>query len=102
MCQYKSLAKTNKGKIHRCLKCDSYTLAFNNIVMTFNKTGFLNFKSNVSECYDVNIKCACNQFRRDIYFNTKLEGMQLLFSTKEVGELLMLLQEAEISDFEFA
>lgn len=66
--------------------------------MSFDDGGFESFKHNLSECYGECSRCHKDRNRRDIYFNTRLDGMQLLFSVNEVGDLLSLMQEAQITE----
>ena len=59
--------------------------------MTFNK-----FKENLNDCYEAHLNKGFCRNQRQIVFNTRLDGMQLLFSVNEVGSLLALMQEAEL------
>lgn len=98
MCEYTLLARASNGNVRWCHCCKTYSITFNNIVMNFEPKGFHRFKENLAECYQYNSKNSCKRECRDIYFNTRLEGMQLLFSTTEVGALLSLLQDASFHE----
>ncbi|MEM6967013.1 MAG: DUF6686 family protein [Bacteroidota bacterium] len=101
MCKYTILAERPAASVRYCHCCKTYNVIYNNLIMNFERGGFQGFKSHLSECYDYNVHTHCCEHRdfRDIKFNTRLEGLQFLFSTREVGELLALIQEAELSDF---
>lgn len=96
MCKYSILAQNSKGVIRYCYDCGTFNLLYGNILMNFNSTGFTQFKENVTKCYEENIKCNCERKRRDIFFNTRVEGLQLVFSTDEVGDLLSMIQAANL------
>ena len=73
---------------------------FQNILLSLSRKAFLEFKMHLSKCYEYNIENHCCEHRdvRNITFNTQMEGLQFIFSTKEVGEFLSLIQEAEMSE----
>ncbi|MEM9918285.1 MAG: DUF6686 family protein [Bacteroidota bacterium] len=98
MCKYEVLAENNGALIQLCKGCGSYTLQFNNLVMNFPPLAFHQFKKSVQDCYNVNVESCGDRDKRTIIFNTRLDSMQLLFSTNEVGALLALLQEAQIQE----
>lgn len=62
--------------------------------MSFDPVHFGCFQRGLSQCYEECSPMASCRKKRDIIFNTKLDGMQLLFSVGEVGELLSIMQEA--------
>ncbi|MEL6864122.1 MAG: DUF6686 family protein [Bacteroidota bacterium] len=99
-CKYSILAESAHATIRYCHHCNTYSLLYNNVVMNFEIAGFERFKDNLVRCYEHNTKNHCIVHRkvRDIVFNTSLEGLQLLFSTEEVGELLSLIQEAQLNE----
>jgi hypothetical protein len=64
--------------------------------MTFSIQSFHSFKNNLTACYAESIKHECYRDKREIVFNTRLEGLRLVFSIDEVGSYLSLMQEAEL------
>ncbi len=96
MCKYSILSQTDKGFVRYCYDCHTYSIVYENILMNFDDKGFQNFKSNVSQCYVENVKDSYNPKRRDIFFNTRVDGLQFIFSVEEVGEILSLMQTAEL------
>lgn len=101
MCKYSMLAKNVNGAVRWCHDCQTFNLSFNNFILNFTASGFQQFKANLTACYTENAKQQCCRTKRDIVFNTRLEGMQLLFSTAEVGALLSLMQEAALHEISF-
>ena len=97
MCKYSILAELPNAKIQYCHHCNTVVLIYNNILLNFNIKGFESFKEELASCYDYHAR-NCLGTKRDITFTTKIEGMHLLFSLSEVGELLMLVQEAQLSE----
>jgi len=100
MCKHTILAERQYAGIRYCHDCKSYKFLYNNIVLNLSNKAFLGFKKHLSDCYEYNIENHYCEHRhiRDITFNTRMEGLQFLFSTQEVGELLSLIQEAELSE----
>ncbi len=96
MCKYSILAECANGTVRWCHHCKIYTLTFNNLSLSFGKRAFYEFKENVAACYAEHAKSVCQRTCRDILFNTRLEGLQFVFSTNEVGDLLTMIQEAEL------
>ena len=95
MCKFSILFKNKNGIIRYCHDCNTYNLNYKNIVMNFDEVGFTRFKENVSICYEENLKMSSNPHLRDIFFNTKVEGLLFVFSITEVGELLSMIQAAD-------
>ncbi|MFT5263724.1 MAG: hypothetical protein ACI9RM_002452 [Ulvibacter sp.] len=83
-----------------CHHCETYSITFNNLIMNFDAIGFDGFKDNLSNCYGSNLEGHFPEHRdmRDITFGTRLDGLQFLFSINEVGALLTLIQEAQLSE----
>jgi len=96
MCTYSILAEQPTGNVRWCHDCAIYTLTFNNLVLSFGERAFYEFKENVAACYAENATAVCQRSCRDIFFNTRLEGLQMVFSTNEMADLLTMLQEAEL------
>jgi len=96
MCTYHHLTNSKFGSIKWCEKCGIFHLEFGNIAMNFNVESFSGFKENLLACYQHYSGAECCRNQRSIIFNTRIEGMQLLFSTEEVGNLLAMMQEAEL------
>jgi len=96
MCKYSVLAKSGKGFVRYCHDCQTYCLNFGNIVMNFDQVGYDQFKKNVEMCYEEHAECLNHRDLRKIFFDTKVEGLQLVFSTEEVGALLSLMQLASL------
>ncbi len=94
MCHYSLLSQRKNASVHYCVDCKTYTITFNNLVLSFNHVGFDTFKAGLEECYEECAASCLNCHRRDIFFNTRLEGVQMLFSINEVGALLSVMQEA--------
>ncbi|MEM9822669.1 MAG: DUF6686 family protein [Bacteroidota bacterium] len=99
MYKYSVLAKRKQGIIRWCHDCKTYNLAYHNICLNFNATGFEKFKESMEACYEENIKRTNRRNCKDIFIETSLEGLQLLFSTNEIGELLSMLQEASLAAY---
>jgi hypothetical protein len=97
MCKYTALTNNGDGRVRWCYDCKTYNVNFNNLIMSFTIQSFSSFKNNLVACYEENINRNCCRDERQILFNTQVEGMQLLFSTNEVGSFLSLMQEAELS-----
>lgn len=102
MCNYQKLAKNSDGVILWCNDCHVYSLQFNNIVMTLNETGFQQFKENIENCYQEDHSCSKHAHHKHIIFETKLVGMKLCFSKRDVGSLLALMQEATFSYYDYS
>lgn len=95
MCNYSLLVQYKHACVRYCHDCETYTLVFNNLLMNFNGKGLEEFKDGLMDCYE-NCSMRCGDTsKRDIYFNTRLDGMQLLFSVEEVGDVLAIIQEAQ-------
>ena len=97
-CKYNILAARPNGDIQQCSDCKGYIVTYNNLVINFTKEHYLQFKASVTECYEFNSRTAKHIHRREIFFNTKVDGVRLLFSTVEVGELLSLMKEAALNE----
>jgi len=95
MCDFIVLARVDKHVVRWCKNCETYSITYNNIVANFSQFAFENFSQNVDFCYQQNMKDPKNVDKRDIFFNTSVDGIQFLFSTREVGTLLRLIQEAK-------
>lgn len=95
MCDYLVLARSEKNSIKWCKDCDTYCISYNNIVITFTQKAFQEFKQQITDCYSHHAKESLDWDRRDIVFNTRLDGVRFLFSTNEVKELLSLIKNAE-------
>ncbi|BDS09412.1 DUF6686 family protein [Aureispira anguillae] len=100
MCQHDSLAKNSDGFVLWCNECRVYNLYFKNIVMTLDERGLYQFKENIATCYAENLNSSKDRNRRTILFDTQVNGMRFCFSTNDVGSLLSLMQEAELSYYE--
>jgi hypothetical protein len=96
MCKYINLSKNQNGQIQWCQDCNNFTVNFNNLIMTFTIQSFQSFKNNLTACYAENTKHECYRDKREIVFNTRVEGLRLVFSIDEVGSYLSLMQEAEL------
>jgi hypothetical protein len=90
------IAESDFGSIRLLNKGEVFNILFNNIVLYFNSECFLNFKHNLACCYEENINSEHCLDCRNIVFNTRNEDMRLLFSSREVGQLLSMMQEAEL------
>ncbi len=97
MCKYTALSNNTDGRVQWCQDCKTYHVNFNNLVMSFSIKSFDSFKNNMLACYEENVNKGCCRDERQVLFNTRVDGMQLLFSTNEVGSFLSLMQEAELS-----
>ena len=64
--------------------------------MCFSSKAFRQFKSNQADCYEFHVHISFPRENQDIFFETKEAGLNLRFSLDEIGELLSLLQEAEL------
>ncbi|MEM1318934.1 MAG: DUF6686 family protein [Bacteroidota bacterium] len=100
MCKYSILAQSKDAYIRYCHCCKTYTVTFNNLLMNFAPSGLSDFKAHLTACYEANVRDHCEEHRgvRDITFSTRLDGLSFLFSTQEVGELLSLIQQAQLSE----
>ena len=94
MCQHSTVASNSEGFVLWCEDCKIYRVHFNTIVLALDVRGIELFKSNLSVCYQENSVKKIARDKRHIFLDTRLEGLQLWFSTEEVGSLLALLQEA--------
>ncbi|MEM1119491.1 MAG: DUF6686 family protein [Bacteroidota bacterium] len=95
-CSYITLVQRPHCIIQWCNDCQTFQIIYNNIVLCFPPKEFENFKETVAECYMHHLEWVDNRDRRQIFFNTPVIDMHFLFSTNEVGELLGLLQDAEL------
>ncbi|MEM8886434.1 MAG: DUF6686 family protein [Bacteroidota bacterium] len=98
MCSYETLSQTEFGKIQICTVCNTYVFTYKNLVINYDRPGFLEFKECLRKCYAFNKRSDVDPHYQDIHFNTKIEGMKLRFSRAEVGELLALFQEAYLNN----
>lgn len=96
MCQHTTLASNSEGFVLWCECCKIYHVHFNSIVLALDVKGLELFKANLSDCYQENLQKQLSKTKRHIFLDTRLEGLQLWFSTEEVGSLLALLQEAAL------
>lgn len=99
MCKYTFLAQNENGVIRYCQDCDTYNIMYNNLLMNFQKHGMELFKMDLRQCYDYHTENYCVEHRdlRNVTISTGMDGLMFLFSTHEVGELLALIQEAQMS-----
>ncbi|MFT4761632.1 MAG: hypothetical protein ACI9XO_004190 [Paraglaciecola sp.] len=104
MCKYSILAKKPNGMIRYCHECETYSLLFNNVLMSFDPNGFEGFKNTIYDCYEHNSEQHFPEHRnvKDITFNTQTKGMSLLFSTNEVATILSMMQDAELAFMEIS
>lgn len=100
MCKHTILVERQDAGIRYCHCCKSYKVLYKNILLNLSSDAFFGFKKHLTDCYEHNTENHCQEHRhvRDIIFNTRMEGLQFIFSTNEVGELLSLIQEAEMSE----
>ncbi|MGH1338779.1 MAG: DUF6686 family protein [Aureispira sp.] len=96
MCDHCTVARNSEGFVLWCEDCKIYRVHFNTIVLALDVKGLELFKSNLSICYQENSGKRIARDKRHIFLDTRLEGLQLWFSTEEVGSLLALLQEATL------
>ncbi len=96
MCRYTYLSKNEQGEVKWCHDCKTYHLTFNNMIMNFKSSAFHQFKDNLNACYQANLNTDFDRDERQILFNTRIDGLQLLFSVNEIGSFLSLMQEATI------
>lgn len=96
MCKYSILASCPSGAVRYCHHCQNYNVYYGNIVVNFSQIGFEEFKENVAACYEHNVDCSCSDNNRGIFFNTRIEGLQFVFSVTEISELLSMLQTASL------
>jgi len=101
MCQHTTLAKNSDGFVLWCDECLVYRVHFNSIAMALDAKGLEAFKTNLTNCYQQNRFSQIDRTQRHLFFNTLVDGLQLCFSINDTGSLLALLQEAELSHFEF-
>ena len=66
--------------------------------MNFSSKCLNAFKNSLQDCYEHCSQYRDDQNKRDIYFNTTIEQMQIRFSLYEVGEVLSIIQEAAMED----
>lgn len=97
MCTFHTLSQSEKIQVKWCSKCDCYSLYIQNVVLQFRPPSLQGFKDNLEACYQHYASITACRDERTILFNTRLEGLQLLFSFHEVGALIAQLQEAEWS-----
>ncbi|MEM7368301.1 MAG: DUF6686 family protein [Bacteroidota bacterium] len=96
MCSYQLLSQGPLGSIRWCKTCGTFNILFNNISFSFKPEAFQKFKRNVSDCYAHYSQSNCAVKKRDIVFNTSSAGVHFVFSVNELGELLFLMQTAEL------
>lgn len=97
MCPYTVLTRRPNSLVQWCHECQTYQLIFNNLVLCFEPPAFAEFKDMVGKCYMYHLECVPDRNNKEILFNTPVLDMHFLFSTNEVGELLGLMQEAELA-----
>lgn len=101
MCQYDPLARNSDGFVLWCKECKVYNVHFQNIVLTLDERGLHQFKKNISNCYAGNLCLPEDRDRKTIFFDTQVNGLRFCFSINDLGSLLSLMQEAELSYYEF-
>ena len=97
MCTYHILIQREDIMIKWCSECNTYNLTYGNIMMQFSEKAISQFKLNLSDCYSHYLVQAVDWEDRNIFFNTRMDSIQLVFSLHEVSELLTIIQEAELN-----
>ncbi|MCH2083618.1 MAG: hypothetical protein MK226_14590 [Saprospiraceae bacterium] len=97
MCTYHILIEREDIIIKWCSDCNTYNLTYGNLMMQFSEDAIAQFKCNLSDCYEYYLAHTVDWNNRNIFFNTRMDSMQLLFSLNEVSELLSIIQEAELN-----
>jgi hypothetical protein len=95
MCHYQGLYHNAKtGYVIRCTECEKIQVAFSNLVMTFNREDFNDFRLWITkisndrpEYQDPMVHC--------IMIQAPCQGIQLLLSAVELAELVTLLECAD-------
>lgn len=98
MCKYTVLAQNSHGIVRWCHHCEAFHLAYNNITMNLKPKAFEQFKCNLEDCYYDNMEKARPKCR-NIIFDTPIEGINLIFTHREVGDFLALVQDAVIAAY---
>ena len=99
MCKPTILSQSSIGYVKHCRDCGTYTIAFNNSMVALDKKGFLGFKGSLRDCYQAHLKNEVDSSFRYIMFDTFCEGIRFLFSLDEIGEVLSMMQEAELHQY---
>ncbi|MEM1214505.1 MAG: DUF6686 family protein [Bacteroidota bacterium] len=99
MCEYIIIAKDGPATVRYCFHCKTYSLAYENILLNMSENGMEDFKNCLLQCYDYHL---CHQdqerfYERDIRLNTKVDGLQMMFSLAELSQLIAILQEAQFA-----
>ncbi|MEM9990234.1 MAG: DUF6686 family protein [Bacteroidota bacterium] len=99
MCKYVHLAENKHGNIRYCRHCKTYSVGYSNLLINLSDSGMELFKIDLMHCYDYHIEHQYSEYRdlRNVTIATGVEGLSFLFSTNEVGELLALIQEAQMN-----
>lgn len=78
----------------RCNHCRHYQVAFGNMALSFTGDQYLEFMDTVTEYYEQNKNCS-NPDLKSIQIPTIVRSIMLVFSTKELGQLFVLLNQAK-------
>jgi hypothetical protein len=95
MCHYQTLYHNEKtGYAVRCTECEKIQVAFGNLVMTFNREDFNDFRFWIKKISG-NQLAHNNPAIRCIMVASPCQGIQLLLSAAELAELVTLLECAD-------
>lgn len=101
MCDYVIIAQSTNGIIRFCKDCKTYVIIYNNLIVNYDHEGFIEFKDFLSTCYEHHRQTKYDPHFRYIHFNTLINGMKLLYSLAEVGELLSLFQKGHLNNLSY-
>lgn len=96
MCTYQTLFHDDDcGYVILCRACDSIQVAFGNLLLTWNKPDFYEFFQFIKRvCNETPIDvAACH--KKTLAIPVPCEGVRLLLSTRELQQLLHMLDMAE-------
>jgi hypothetical protein len=95
MCSYQPLYHNAKtGYVIRCTECEKIQVAFGNLVMTFNREDFNDFRLWIKMISNDRPEYP-NPMTRCIMIAAPCQGIQLLLSAVELAELASLLECAD-------
>jgi len=86
------ISQSRYGQLSKCEKCNSFNLTYNNILFEFTNEEFENFKRflNALELESCKKRYNISYRRRNIPVQTYQQNLFLVFSSKEIKELMKL------------
>lgn len=96
MCNTQVLEHTKFGYVARCNRCENLQLAFGTTSITLTEEQFHEFRETIRD-YHLAYSYKDQPEIKDIYIPTELPSISLVFSFKELGFLMEMLEQASLS-----